>query len=167
MSEPTLSKVLRERAAKLYDPNNSEGDRDTAELLCCLARLVAGKTVHKAFGAPGDWGYGTPIGDALKDFYNSPMTGVEMIQAERIRQMDEEGWSMEHDDEHVNAELVEAAVGYADTAAMQVRGNCAWMAEPKNWPWEIKWWKPSEHPMVNLKKAGALIAGEKAEDGDR
>jgi hypothetical protein len=25
--------------------------------------------IHTAFGAPGDWGYGTPLGDALRDLY--------------------------------------------------------------------------------------------------
>jgi hypothetical protein len=25
--------------------------------------------VHRAFGAPGDWGYGKPIGDALRALY--------------------------------------------------------------------------------------------------
>lgn len=38
---------------------------DHAELLRVLARVIEGKTLAKSFGAPGDWGYGTPIGDAL------------------------------------------------------------------------------------------------------
>lgn len=38
---------------------------DGAELMRVLARIVEGKPVEKAFGAPGDWGYGTRIGDAL------------------------------------------------------------------------------------------------------
>lgn len=42
------------------------------ELIRCLARAVeemdAG-TVHRAFGAPGDFGYQTPIGDALARVY--------------------------------------------------------------------------------------------------
>lgn len=28
------------------------------------------------------------------------------------------------------------------------------------WPWESKWWKPSNDPIKNLVKAGALIAAE-------
>lgn len=42
-----------------------DADSDTKELLCVLARVVDGKPVARAFGAPGDWGYGRPIGDAL------------------------------------------------------------------------------------------------------
>lgn len=38
---------------------------NAGELIRCAARLIEGKTIERAFGAPGDWGYGTPIGDAL------------------------------------------------------------------------------------------------------
>jgi hypothetical protein len=38
---------------------------DMDELLLVLARIVEGRGLSSAFGAPGDWGYGTPIGDAL------------------------------------------------------------------------------------------------------
>lgn len=41
--------------------------KDVAELLRVLARMVAGRSAESAFGAPGDWGYGTPIGDALAE----------------------------------------------------------------------------------------------------
>ncbi|MCC7546156.1 MAG: hypothetical protein IT532_00150 [Burkholderiales bacterium] len=30
-----------------------------------LARIVEGQDVHRAFGAPGDWGYHTAIGQGL------------------------------------------------------------------------------------------------------
>ncbi len=46
--------------------------REAVELVACLRRLVPGCTVaevHKAFGAPGDFGYDTPIGDALSSLY--------------------------------------------------------------------------------------------------
>ena len=34
-------------------------------LLRVLANVADGKTLLRAMGAPGDWGYGTPLGDAL------------------------------------------------------------------------------------------------------
>lgn len=46
--------------------------RDTIEFAGCLRRLLPGRSIeeiHHAFGAPGDWGYGTPIGDALARLY--------------------------------------------------------------------------------------------------
>lgn len=46
--------------------------RDAVEMSRCLRRLVPGRTVeelHGAFGAPGDFGYETPIGHALAVLY--------------------------------------------------------------------------------------------------
>jgi hypothetical protein len=45
--------------------------KEASELIRVLGRLLAGKSVHEAFGAPGDWGYDTPIGDALLDVYRA------------------------------------------------------------------------------------------------
>jgi hypothetical protein len=45
---------------------------DAAELARCLARLLEGKSIHDAFGAPGDWGYHTKIGQALYRLYSEP-----------------------------------------------------------------------------------------------
>ena len=43
----------------------SDDLRDVKFLLSVLAHIVDGKSVDRAFGSPGDWGYNTPIGDAL------------------------------------------------------------------------------------------------------
>lgn len=46
--------------------------REALFLLRCLRRALTGRSVeeiHRAFGAPGDFGYGTPIGDALRRVY--------------------------------------------------------------------------------------------------
>lgn len=46
--------------------------REAVELVRCLRRLVpvcSLTDIHKAFGAPGDFGYETPIGDALSRLY--------------------------------------------------------------------------------------------------
>lgn len=46
--------------------------RLASEVARCLARLLPGRTikeVHAAFGAPGSFGYETPIGDALARAY--------------------------------------------------------------------------------------------------
>lgn len=46
--------------------------REAIEMVSCLRRLLPGcsvEQVHKAFGAPGDFGYETVIGDALSRFY--------------------------------------------------------------------------------------------------
>ncbi len=71
MSTAPLAEILRHRAQVLIDgaielPGpQATAARDTGELLCVLARVLEGKPVLRAFGAPGDWGYNTAIGAAL------------------------------------------------------------------------------------------------------
>ncbi len=68
------------------------------------------------------------------------------IAAERQRQIDSEGWTPAHDDEHTEGEMAEAAACYAGGSGI-------------GWPWHPKWWKPSDKRR-DLVKAGALIIAE-------
>ncbi len=84
--------------------------------------------------------------------------GVALIAAERKRQIEKEGWSPEHDDEHTD-EMALAAVCYAMPAILRPLDGSA----PERWPgsWDAKWWKPTPDDRVReLVKAGALIAAE-------
>lgn len=83
-------------------------------------------------------------------------TGIELIAEERQRQIEKEGWTPEHDDGHLEGEMVNAAAGYMVHALLGVFGR----TPPQMWPWNRVWWKPSEDPIRNLTKAGALIAAE-------
>ena len=94
-------------------------------------------------------------------------TGIELIAAERERQMQVEGWTPDHDDGHKNGELSKAALCYASLAEDQVdrkHNDGEQMPPPEFWPWQDwggdNWWKPSNDPVRNLVKAGALIAAE-------
>lgn len=58
MNRDKLARAIRAKAAV-------DGDADTKELLRSLARIVEGGPVARSFGTPGDWGYETPIGQAL------------------------------------------------------------------------------------------------------
>lgn len=83
-------------------------------------------------------------------------TGTSLITAERFRQINEEGWTAEHDAEHSAGELGYAAIAYlVNHYAPSYTGS-----PPGWWPWEREWWKPSDDPVRNLVKAGALIAAE-------
>jgi hypothetical protein len=85
--------------------------------------------------------------------------GAALIAAERQRQIDVEGWTPEHDAEHAEDDLVEAAVCYA----LAYRSDDPpFNGDPHgiHWPWEERWWKPSDDHVRNLVKAGALIAAE-------
>jgi hypothetical protein len=51
--------------------------RESIALAGCLRRLARGRTareLHEAFGAPGDFGYETPIGEALASVYRGGAT---------------------------------------------------------------------------------------------
>lgn len=133
-------------------------------------------------------------------------TGLELIAAERERQIHVEGWSEEHDDHHAKGEIASAATCYA-SAACGVMSSLRWglvdgpkwaaklgwseddkasarkhieesardplaahfgrnpdgsvkLPSTASWPFDASWWKPSNDPIRNLIKAGALIAAE-------
>lgn len=78
------------------------------------------------------------------------------VLAERRRQVEAEGWTPGHDDEHESGEMAEAAACYAACAETHsLKGH-----PPLSWPWSPEWWKPSADPRRNLVKAGALILAE-------
>lgn len=86
------------------------------------------------------------------------MNGSQLIAEERKRQVNVEHWTAEHDAK-LPAQLAMAGAAYAVCAAGQLSGNTR-IEPPVMWPWERRWWKPTEDPVRNLTKAGALIAAE-------
>jgi len=97
---------------------------------------------HDYFVKPG----GEPISRAEFD-----------VIFERERQMLEEGWSAEYDDQYILDELARAAAIYATPPISRIH----WDGEPApaTWPWDPKWWKPTDRRR-DLVKAGALILAE-------
>ena len=89
-------------------------------------------------------------------------TGIEIISEERQRQILVEGWTYEHDDRHFKGDLAAAANEYVFYAACQsaLKEDIIKNYIPAYWPWETELWKPSDNPIRNLAKAGALIAAE-------
>lgn len=100
------------------------------------------------------------------------------VLAERRRQVDGEGWTPEHDDEHDGGVLAAAGSAYALYAAdemhPQSQGDGHFRkSPPAMWPWHEEmagrgegpvktraiWWKPKD-PRQALVKAGALILAE-------
>lgn len=79
---------------------------------------------------------------------------IEDIAAERQRQIETEGWSIEHDDSHSDGELARAAACYAYDDRKKYKA-----AAPVDWPWSQAWWKPKTK-REDLVRAGALIAAE-------
>jgi hypothetical protein len=101
--------------------------------------------------------------DQLKD--GGAEDGIAIIAAERQRHFAVEGWTTEHDDEHVKGELAQAGACYAWPPMRPVEVK-------KAWPWRHDEWKPElfgvgadaseklEARVRTLAKAGALIAAE-------
>lgn len=85
------------------------------------------------------------------------------VIAERIRQIEVEGWTQEHDDEHRAGDLARAAGLYANNAgaALQLGMQDTTLCKdaPYGWPWSGSWWKPST-PRRDLVKAIALCIAE-------
>ncbi|WP_249125518.1 hypothetical protein [Pseudomonas aeruginosa] len=77
------------------------------------------------------------------------------VQAERRRQIEAEGWTPEHDDEHDTGALASAAGCYAMFSLAYPAGDPS-----RFWPWDKSWWKPSPDGRRNMVKAGALILAE-------
>lgn len=86
---------------------------------------------------------------------------MQRIAAERRRQIEVEGWTETHDDQHDWCQLPLAAVAYAmESTAEQRDTNIIEKVVELVWPFGDEWWKPSPDPIRNLEKAGALIAAE-------
>ena len=79
--------------------------------------------------------------------------GAILIERERMRQLNEEGFTPDHDKQWGNGQLTKAAICYLYTA-MQIMFP-VWM-----WPFGANWYKPGSGYEKTLVKAGALIAAE-------
>ncbi len=83
------------------------------------------------------------------------------VQAERRRQIEAEGWTPQHDDEHADGQMAQAAGCYA----LHAGGiGTDWPDGRQNgsalfWPWDKDWWKPTT-PRRDLVKACALALAE-------
>jgi hypothetical protein len=87
------------------------------------------------------------------------------VIAERVRQVEAEGWSTEHDDAHEPGELARAGAAYAIYAPSHILD-----AKAKNiftlalsaWPWSADWWKPRDFRRDLVRSAALVLAeGEK------
>ena len=77
-----------------------------------------------------------------------PLLAWRDVIAERRRQIEREGWTPDHDDEHDDGSLAVAAACYA-----------APRMAATHWPWSAEDYKPKDRRR-NLVRAGALILAE-------
>ncbi|OZN69122.1 hypothetical protein CGQ12_23270 [Pseudomonas aeruginosa] len=105
------------------------------------------------------------IHDGLRSLAAAPGKEVPQawldVQAERRRQVEAEGWTPEHDDEHADGQMAQAAGCYA----LHAGGiGTDWPDGRQNgsalfWPWDKDSWKPTT-PRRDLVKACALALAE-------
>lgn len=87
----------------------------------------------------------------------TPRDGALRIAAERERQIENKGYTREHDlNHHTTEELLDAAISYLNRARILIRGGQS-LGVPVSWPFDRAAWHPAATSTRNLEKAGALI----------
>lgn len=81
------------------------------------------------------------------------------VQAERRRQVEAEGWTPDHDDEHGGGQMARAAACYALAGSCAPNDETAAILVDLAWPWAPEWWKPTASRR-DLVKSAALILAE-------
>ena len=84
--------------------------------------------------------------------------GIDMIEAERRRQIEQEKYDHGHDDRHANQELQRAAECYFHSGNQFIAGFKSFRP-PESWPWAKRYWKPT-NAVRDFVKAGALWLAE-------
>ncbi len=108
------------------------------------------------------------VAAALQAVVGAGTQAARDLLAERERQKSAEGWTPEHDDEHGDGSLANAAACYAMTDRRMFKryhlvddGMRGGETVPEHWPqsWAASWWKPKDRRR-DLVRAGALILAE-------
>lgn len=95
----------------------------------------------------------TAINKTSKELFAPTDTAIFDIAAERLRQVEAEGFTADRDDGYKGGALADAAACYARYAGSMLS------PVPEEWPWARSWWKPKTR-REDLVRAGALIAAE-------
>lgn len=82
-------------------------------------------------------------------------TGIELIAEERQRQIEKEGYTAEHDQQHTSDQLAGAATAYAYPPEWCYPGADI---REEGWPFDDGYKPSPDNRLRELVKAGALIA---------
>lgn len=131
----------------------SVGREEDAELEIVAASPSIHARLPKQASQTTPAGAGEELSNAARD-----------VLAERRRQVEVEGWTPEHDDEHDDGDIASAASAYALASADALnglsQGDDGYRTTPPGmWPWARRWWKPGD-PRRMLIKACALGLAE-------
>lgn len=87
-----------------------------------------------------------------------PETAMDLMRAERKRQIEVEHWNATGDDCYKDGQLLDAGLAYLHHGTDLAKPAKA-DGTPGDWPWDQKWWKPRDR-VSNLVRAGALFMAE-------
>jgi hypothetical protein len=78
------------------------------------------------------------------------------LLSERLNQVEQHGFTLDHDRGHSPEVLARAAESYALTAQRQLMGAPDALQQPSIWPFENEWWNPRD-ARTNALKAAAIL----------
>lgn len=125
---------------------------------------------YEAWGEPEDNVFEPAIEAGWLDPADLSKALVDVMN-ERDRQVNEEHFAADRDDQYVKGELAQAAASYTVhsivIATLRAQGMPLDKIEmtarqggtPRTWPWDANWWKPTDQRR-NLVKAAALLIAE-------
>lgn len=123
---------------------------------------------YEAWGEPDDSPFEAAIEAGWIDPTDLSKATIDILN-ERDRQVNDEGWTSAHDDQHIDFSLSRAAIAYATCAAvgpidrtiLDAHGAAgATSAVKALWPigWSTRWFKPTSRRRDLIKAAALLIA---------
>ena len=123
---------------------------------------------YEAWGEPDDSPFEAAIEAGWIDLTDLSKATIDILN-ERDRQVNDEGWTPAHDDQHIDFSLSRAAIAYAACAAagsidrtiLDAHGAAgATSAVKALWPigWSTQWFEPTSRRRDLIKAAALLIA---------
>ncbi|HFH3077181.1 hypothetical protein [Pseudomonas aeruginosa] len=146
-----VSAIVRERRVPLLSRSQAED----APVIGCLCGMPMTEGHHSPDGCSSLEEFATHSDQAQ---HSVPRAWLD-VQAERRRQVEAEGWTPEHDDEHSYCQMGRAAACYALAGSSAPNDGTAALLVSLAWPWDEQWWKPST-ARRDLVKACALALAE-------
>lgn len=164
----TVFATAAERTAEARRLLSEHADLKTYPMDYLLQNLEGNGSIHwghdyemQSIDVPTFRGGGV-LGTMLAAVQASPTLAA--VAHERLRQIEAEGYTPEHDDHHGAGEIAAASDAYLFYANAQVKhGRLPPCFFPKIWPWARHWWRPVADQFRNRVKGLALGCAE----GDR
>lgn len=179
----SLERTFRYNSVDLVDPGAQYSAEEVRDLYTATYPELANAAIEGPEQKEGKlvYTFRRPVGTKgirplMIDGISIPTEGVALIAIERLRQIEQEKWTSDHDDQHSDFSLALVACAYAAPfpLSVEITRDIYTDCWPSTWDrsWDKRRRQPfSERPFTavqmgpdvyirNLQKAGALIAAE-------